>query len=50
MVKLLGLIVLALEKKMYSSLNTQSLQTSTEVKDFIHTYKISLQIFLAISS
>lgn len=30
---------------MYSSLNTQSLQTSIEVKDFIHTYKISLQIF-----
>lgn len=45
MVKLLGLIVLALEKEMYSSLNTQSLLTSTEVKDFIHTYKISLQIF-----
>lgn len=30
---------------MYSSLNTQSLQTSIEVKDFIHRYKISLQIF-----
>lgn len=45
MVKLLGLIFLALGKKMYSSLNTQSLQTSIEVKDFIHTYKISLQIF-----
>lgn len=30
---------------MYSSLNTHSLHTSTEVKEFIHTYKISLQIF-----
>lgn len=45
MVKLLSLIFLALGKKMYSSLNTQSLQTSIEVKDFIHRYKISLQIF-----
>lgn len=45
MVKLLSLIFLALGKKMYSSLNTQSLKTSIEVKDFIHRYKISLQIF-----
>lgn len=34
--KLLGLILfLAFGKKMYSSLNTQSLPTSTEIKDFI---------------
>lgn len=35
---------LALEKKC-TVVWSQSLQTSTEVKDSIHTYKISLQIF-----